>query len=105
MIKGLTLIPLSYLIKIFTHLKLCIATATHNFKWLKITHVCYSEAKNVQILMFKHKFIANDCYLINNKTMTVVLSSEGVNPCPAELFKLYFLSFEAGIANAISSSK
>ena len=25
------------------------------------------------------------------------------NPCPAELFELYFSSFEAGIANAISS--
>ena len=27
-------------IKIFTHLKLCLATATHNFKWGEITHVC-----------------------------------------------------------------
>ena len=26
----------SYLI--FTHLKLCLATATHNFKWVKISH-------------------------------------------------------------------
>ena len=28
-----------------------------------------------------------------------------INPCPAELFQLYFSSFEAGIANAISSYK
>ena len=28
-----------------------------------------------------------------------------VNPCPAELFELKFSSFEAGIANAISSFK
>ena len=28
-----------------------------------------------------------------------------VNPGPAELYQLYFSSFEAGIANAISSSK
>ena len=27
------------------------------------------------------------------------------NPCPAELFQLYFSSFEAGIANAISNFK
>ena len=27
-------------IKIFTHLKLCLATATHNFKWVEITHNC-----------------------------------------------------------------
>ena len=24
---------------IFTNLKLCLATATHNFKWVKITHI------------------------------------------------------------------
>ena len=24
----------------FIHLKLCLANATHNFKWLKITHIC-----------------------------------------------------------------
>ena len=28
-----------------------------------------------------------------------------LNPCPAELLQLYFSSFEAGIANAISSFK
>ena len=28
-----------------------------------------------------------------------------LNPCPAELLQLYFLSFESGIANAISSFK
>ena len=27
---------LSYSIDIFSHLKLCLATAIHNFKWLKI---------------------------------------------------------------------
>ena len=27
-------------IKIFTHLKFCLATATHNFKWVKITNIC-----------------------------------------------------------------
>ena len=34
-----TLETLSYLI--FTHLKLCFATATHNFKWVKITHITH----------------------------------------------------------------
>ena len=28
-------------IKIFSHLKLCPAKATHNFKWLKITHITH----------------------------------------------------------------
>ena len=32
---GLTHEGLSYRIKIFNHLKLCLATATHKFKWLK----------------------------------------------------------------------
>ena len=39
-IKGLTLNPPSYLIRIFTHLKLWLATATHNSKWVKTTHIC-----------------------------------------------------------------
>ena len=33
-----SLYPLSYII--FTHFKLCLATASHNLKWLKITHIC-----------------------------------------------------------------
>ena len=37
---GLIIYPLSYLILIFTYLKLCLTTATHNFKWVKITHMC-----------------------------------------------------------------
>ena len=33
------------------------------------------------------------------------LVNEMCSPCPAEVFQLYFSSFEAGIANAISSFK
>ena len=36
----LTLRALSYSIYIFGHLKLCLATATHNFKWLKMYVIC-----------------------------------------------------------------
>ena len=38
---------------------------------------------------------------------SILLSMQIVmfNPCPAELLQLYFSSFEAGIANAISSFK
>ena len=39
-------------------------------------------------------------YLKNNTDPTLEL-----NPCPAELFQLYFSSFEAGINNTISSFK
>ena len=31
---------LNYRIDNFTHLKLCFATATHNFKWVKMTDIC-----------------------------------------------------------------
>ena len=31
--------------------------------------------------------------------------SARLNPCPADLFQLYFSSFEAGITNAIASFK
>ena len=31
--------PAQFKIEILTHLKLCLATATHNFKWVKIIHI------------------------------------------------------------------
>ena len=44
-------------------------------------------------------FIIEAHVVIAGKTAIIV------NPCPAELLQLYFSSFEAGIANAISSFK
>ena len=38
--ESLTFRPLSWEIKIFSHVKLCLATAIHNFKWLKIRVIC-----------------------------------------------------------------
>ena len=35
----ISLKTLNWIIKVFTHLKLCLATATHNFKWLIINHI------------------------------------------------------------------
>ena len=35
----LTLYPPNYSIWIFTHLKLCLADAIHNFKWVKIIQI------------------------------------------------------------------
>ena len=29
-----------YFNKIFTHLNFCLAAATHNIKWVKITNIC-----------------------------------------------------------------
>ena len=39
-IDLLTLRTLKYLIQIFSHLRLCLATAIHNFKWLKSYVIC-----------------------------------------------------------------
>ena len=36
---SLTLQPPNYSIWIFTHLKLCLADAIHNFKWVKIIQI------------------------------------------------------------------
>ena len=36
----LTLQALRYSIKIFIHLKLCLAAVIHNLKWLKICVIC-----------------------------------------------------------------
>ena len=38
-IDTLTFLTLNYIIWFFTHLKLCLATATHNIRWVKITHI------------------------------------------------------------------
>ena len=46
----LTLSPPNYLIWIFTHLKLCLADAIHNFKWIK----------NIQI-----SNIINPCHILS----------------------------------------
>ena len=39
-VSILPIYPPRYLIQIFTHLKLCLANATHDFKWGEITHIC-----------------------------------------------------------------
>ena len=55
-VPSSTLILQSQFILIFRPLKLCLATATHNFKWLKISHICSIEHKYFQILMHRHTF-------------------------------------------------
>ena len=37
--EGLTVQPPNYSIGIFTHLKLCLADAIHNFRWVKIIQI------------------------------------------------------------------
>ena len=138
---------------IFIHFRLCFATATHNFKWMKITHLfklsnltlqaplcCSAELfvfilhsfkprplSNWTILFTPHYFIhfsgfsydlnlpssisrvhnrsylrAVACLYLSQHIYLICIT---FNPCPAELLQLYFSSFEAGIANAISSFK
>ena len=45
------------------------------------------------------------CSIYHYETCIGISPEGNVNPCPAELLQLYFSSFEAGIANAISSLK
>ena len=34
---------------IYTHLKLCVATATHNFKWVEMTTICIIWIETLQL--------------------------------------------------------
>ena len=43
--EGLALQPPNYSIIIFTHLKLCLADAIHNFKWVKIIQIRQDEGQ------------------------------------------------------------
>ena len=95
--------PIKLIYLNLTHLKLCLATTTHNFKWVKITRVYLTWDQNFQILMLKQSFHSQ--YQWFGRKKNDVISRIRVNPCSAELFQLYFSSFEAGIANAISSFK
>ena len=57
----LTLWPPNYSILIFTHLKLCLADAIHNFKLVKIIQICQKgEVKDFEILLiFLSRFVFN----------------------------------------------
>ena len=48
---------------------------------------------------YKYMSLVNYRWLLVTDTFHLGNSSQ-INPCPAELFQLYFSSFEAGIANA-----
>ena len=53
--SNITLQGKRYIIKIFTHLKLCLANATHNFKWVKNSYICanwFGTYANLAILTF-----------------------------------------------------
>ena len=50
-VDFLTLSPPNYPIWIFTHLKLCLADAIHNFKWVKIIQIWKMEVNSFQILL------------------------------------------------------
>ena len=54
----------------FSHLKLCLATAIHNFKWLKIT--CIYEIKvtiYISVLSFEHILFERSDYIITDKNI------------------------------------
>ena len=44
-----------YKFDIFTHLKFCVDTASHSFKWVKTTRIYLIWDKKMNFLIFKHK--------------------------------------------------
>ena len=57
---------ISYPIEIFTYLKLCLATAIHNLKWVKITYRYICSIGNqtfANLISLKTHFIINNCHL------------------------------------------
>ena len=48
--------PKSYNITIFTHLKLCLTTVTHNLSGWKLRIFVWFETKHLQMSMYKHSF-------------------------------------------------
>ena len=62
--------PPSYFILIFTHLKLCLAIATHNFKWVEIAHIG---------LIWDQTFANLDVWTLISLTITVIWSTNKAN--------------------------
>ena len=67
----LTLQPPNYSIWIFTHLKLCLADAIHNFKWVKIIQIWQNGGH-----LFSN--IADWCHI---KRWYVLIKNENPNIC------------------------
>ena len=53
---GSTLQLPSYLIGIFTHLKLCLADSIHNFKWVKCIQIRQMKVKDFKMLLIDVTF-------------------------------------------------
>ena len=49
----------SYLIEIFTHLKLCLADAIHNFKWVKIILIWQKRLIILKSCLLMSRFVFN----------------------------------------------
>ena len=80
----LTLVAPNYLILIFTHVKLCLATATHKFTWVNNTHYLFNFRSIIRkSWSLNTNLILNNCHLNKlikqSKTTMVVTSVERVN--------------------------
>ena len=70
--------------------------STTSSDW-KLPTLVLLETKHFRILVFEQSF--------HSQNQSFYVQIKPINPCPAELLQLYFSSFEAGIADAISSFK
>ena len=78
--EMLTLLPISYLIYFFIHLKLCLVSATHTFYGSENYSFLFNLRLNTTMQMFKHPFYPQyECFDRLIKTIVVVVSGKGVN--------------------------
>ena len=66
-------LPVSYIILIFTHMKLCVATATNNFKWVKNTHISNLQVSkkytHIWDQIFPNHWCLNTLFIPNNNDL------------------------------------
>ena len=60
---------------------------------------------NLKANIYKYWCLNTHCIITDYQYQWFNQQLDPINPCPAELLQLYFSTFEAGIANAISSFK
>ena len=73
----LTLSPPNYSIWIFTHLKLCLADAIHNFKWVKIIQIWQNGRGLFSNLADYCHFSSSICLKANKKCINRLKLNEG----------------------------
>ena len=88
------------IIKFFTHLKLCLATAIHNFKWVKVNHIClYLKPTTWKSWCFNTHFVPNNSYIkfkqLQNKIQVMLKHCSSKKSTPPFCFTNGFTIFKS----------